>query len=104
MKTEALLQVIKGNWQLSGGHKGDRKDDRTAGKAAIADFATFVNAGITTFDTADIYGPSEGLIGEYIRSRPEGVEGLQILTKCCKFGGELQTVSQSSISQVVLRF
>ena len=92
-------QVIKGNWQLSGGHKGDRGDDRTAGKQAIADFKAFVDAGVTTFDTADIYGPSESLIGDYINSRG-GAEGLQLLTKACKFGSDMQNVSQDSISAV----
>ena len=44
--------VIKGCWQLSGGHKGDPADDRTSkDKGAVEDFETFVNAGITTFDT-----------------------------------------------------
>jgi aryl-alcohol dehydrogenase-like predicted oxidoreductase len=96
----ARVQVIKGNWQLSGGHRGDKVDDRTAGAAALQDFDAFVQAGITTFDTADIYGPSEGIIGDYIRSRPQGAEGLQILTKCCKFGNDMLTVSQDSVSQV----
>ena len=93
------VQVIKGNWQLSGGHKGDRADDRTAGASAVQDFDAFVQAGITTFDTADIYGPSEGLIGDYLRRRPRGAEGLQILTKCCKFGSDMTTISQQSVSQ-----
>ena len=69
------------------------------GKQAIADFKAFVDAGVTTFDTADIYGPSESLIGDYINSRG-GAEGLQLLTKACKFGSDMQNVSQDSISAV----
>lgn len=92
--------MIKGNWQLSGGHKGTSSDDRTAGSKAVADFEAFVQSGITTFDTADIYGPSEKLIGEYIRSRPEGKEGLQVLTKFCKFGNEQVSISQSAVTSV----
>jgi aryl-alcohol dehydrogenase-like predicted oxidoreductase len=57
-------QVIKGCWQLSGGHRGDAASDRTAGSEAEQDFGAFAAAGITTFDTADHYGPSEQLIGE----------------------------------------
>lgn len=30
-----ISQVIKGCWQLSGGHKGDRQTDRTAAAAAV---------------------------------------------------------------------
>ena len=32
--------------------RGDRDSDRTAGQAALQDFRPFVDAGITTFDTA----------------------------------------------------
>jgi aryl-alcohol dehydrogenase-like predicted oxidoreductase len=87
----------------SGGHRGERLSDRTTGSQAVSDFDAFVSAGVTTFDTADIYGPSESLIGEYISRRRSGREGLQILTKCCKFGSEQFTVSGKSISQGVQR-
>ena len=39
------VQVIKGCWQLSGGHHGDKGTDRTGGQAAVDDLQTFVNAG-----------------------------------------------------------
>lgn len=92
--------MIKGNWQLSGGHRGSSADDRTVGSKAVADFDAFVNAGVTTFDTADIYGPSEKLIGEYLRRRPEGKEGLQVLTKFCRFGNDQVTVNQKAVTSV----
>jgi len=69
--TIQVSRVVKGCWQLSGGHKGDRKTDRTAGSAAVNDFSRFVSSGVTTFDTADIYGPSERLIGEYLKTLSE---------------------------------
>lgn len=40
------LQVVKGCWQLSGGHKGDRASDRTGGSAAVEDFDKFFDAGV----------------------------------------------------------
>ena len=46
-----VSRIIKGCWQLSGGHEGDRATNRTKGQAAIDDFQPFVLAGITTFDT-----------------------------------------------------
>lgn len=49
-----ISRVIKGCWQLSGGHAGERASDHTNGKAAVGDFQAFVDAGVTTFDTADI--------------------------------------------------
>lgn len=61
-----IAQVIKGCWQLSGGHKGDSATDRTGGAAALEDFQTFFNAGITTWDAADHYGPAEDLIGRCV--------------------------------------
>ena len=64
-----ISRVVKGCWQLSGGHKGDRTSDRTTGREAESDFGAFVDVGVTTFDTADIYGPSEQIIGRVIKKR-----------------------------------
>ena len=37
--------------------RGDKDSDRTSGQAAVQDFQPFVDAGITTFDTAgDLQG------------------------------------------------
>ena len=55
-----ISRVIKGGWQLAGDHGAvDRK-------AAIADMEAFLDAGITTFDCADIYTGVEEMIGEFI--------------------------------------
>ena len=72
----------KGCWQLSGGHRGDPSSDRTSGAAAVDDFASFVNAGIDTFDTgpeACGYGPSELIIGEALKSGKISRDGESIL-------------------------
>ncbi len=55
-----ISRVIKGGWQLAGDHGAV---DRSA---AIADMEAFVDAGITTFDCADIYTGVEEMIGEFI--------------------------------------
>ena len=55
-----ISRVIKGGWQLAGDHG---VVDRTA---AIADMEAFVDAGITTFDCADIYTGVEEMIGSFI--------------------------------------
>lgn len=55
-----LPACAAGCWQLSGGHKGDKATDRTAGRDAIADFGAFRDAGITSFDMADHYGDDLG--------------------------------------------
>lgn len=55
-----ISRVIKGGWQLAGDHgEVDRR-------AAISDMEAFLDAGITTFDCADIYVGVEEMIGEFI--------------------------------------
>jgi diketogulonate reductase-like aldo/keto reductase len=90
-----ISRVIKGCWQLSGGHHGDRTTDRTSGKAAVEDFQQFVDVGITTFDTADIYGPSQQLIGEFLASSPSRSK-CQVLTKFCCFGQATREATKAS--------
>jgi aryl-alcohol dehydrogenase-like predicted oxidoreductase len=54
-----ISRVIRGGWQLAGGHGAV---DRAA---AVDDLAAFCEAGIVTFDCADIYTGVEELIGEF---------------------------------------
>jgi len=70
----AISRVIKGGWQLAGGHGAI-----DAG-AAVADMAAFVETGITTFDCADIYTGVEALIGRYLAARGHA-GGVQVHTK-----------------------
>jgi aryl-alcohol dehydrogenase-like predicted oxidoreductase len=84
-----ISRVVKGCWQLGGGHGGERASDRTAGSAAVADFAAFARQGVTTLDTADIYGASEGLVGKYLASSAEARAATQVLTKSCYFGAAM---------------
>ncbi len=53
-----ISRVIKGGWQLAGGHG---PVDRAR---AVGDMLAFVDAGIVTFDCADIYTGVEAMIGE----------------------------------------
>ncbi|MEY8799413.1 aldo/keto reductase [Leisingera sp. XS_AS12] len=55
-----MSRIIKGGWQLAGGHGEVRRQD------AIADMEAFLDAGITTFDCADIYTGVEEMIGHFI--------------------------------------
>jgi len=54
-----ISRVIRGGWQLSQGHGQVRSDD------AVGDMIAFADAGITTFDCADIYTGVEDMIGEF---------------------------------------
>ena len=69
-----IARIVKGGWQLAGGHGAV---DRAA---AIADMHAFVDAGVTTFDCADIYTGVESLIGDFVRDRGRASD-LQIHTK-----------------------
>ena len=50
----------------------------------MADFQKFVDAGITTFDTGPEecgYGPSERIIGEYLKQAGDKAKDVQVYTK-----------------------
>lgn len=68
-----ISRVIKGGWQLAGDHGAVDRG------SAIADMEAFVDAGITTFDCADIYTGVEEMIGEFIADlrRRRGAEVAQ---------------------------
>ena len=95
-------RVIKGCWQLGGGHRGDPGSDRTSGNEAQQDFAPFVAAGVTTFDTgpeACGYGPSELVIGEALKKGVIKRSDVQIFTKLCCVGREQQNMTNEFITQ-----
>lgn len=72
----SFAPVVNGCWQLAGGHGREVFD------GIMEKLAAHASAGFTTFDTADIYGPSEGILGEFQFSWAEqGNAPVQILTK-----------------------
>lgn len=81
-----ISPVIKGGWQLSGGHSLDRKieDD-----AAISDTLAFIEAGITTLDFGDIYTGVEELIGKAVSQLSKSRDRLRAI----KFSS-IQSTSQ----------
>ena len=70
-----ISRVLKGGWQLAGGH--GPIDHATA----LADMDRFVDAGITTFDCADIYTGVEALIGDWLKRRQRAGASVQVHTK-----------------------
>uniref|UniRef100_A0A7S3VHA1 NADP-dependent oxidoreductase domain-containing protein n=1 Tax=Chaetoceros debilis TaxID=122233 RepID=A0A7S3VHA1_9STRA len=70
-----VSRTIQGYWQLAGGHGKYKPDD------AISNMEAHYKAGITTLDTADIYGASEALVGRYMKTNPDAIP----LTKFCCF-------------------
>ena len=63
-----IPRIILGAWQLSEGHNVERpnKDD------VLDAFTKMADAGLTTFDCADIYTGVEELLGEFLRARRSG--------------------------------
>ena len=69
-----ICRVIRGGWQLAGGHGAV---DRAT---AIGDLVVFCDSGIFTFDCADIYTGVEDLIGEF-RASYANSHGAEALVK-----------------------
>lgn len=57
----SISRIIKGGWQLAGGHGSVNRTQ------AIRDMHSFFDAGITTFDCADIYTGVEEMIGDFLQ-------------------------------------
>jgi aryl-alcohol dehydrogenase-like predicted oxidoreductase len=57
----SICPLLNGMWQVSGGH------GKINPKQAVAQMFDYVDAGLTTWDLADHYGPAEDLIGEFRR-------------------------------------
>ena len=67
-----ICRLLNGLWQVSGAHGAiDRR-------AAIEDMFAYHDAGFTTWDLADHYGPAEDFIGEF-RRRMAADRGVQAL-------------------------
>jgi len=98
----SISRVIKGGWQLAGGHG-------PVGRAqALADMRCFVEAGITTFDCADIYTRVESLIGAFLADRPRDRRGgalseVQVHTKFVPDLAALATLSEHDVERAIDR-
>ena len=97
-----ISRVIKGGWQLAGDHGAvDRAE-------AVRDMEAFLDAGITTFDCADIYVGVEEMIGDFIgdlrRRRGAGVaERVKVHTKLVPDLGLLKRITPDQIEAIIDR-
>jgi aryl-alcohol dehydrogenase-like predicted oxidoreductase len=69
-----ISRVIRGGWQLSASHSQAVSDD------PIGDMVAFADAGITTFDCADIYTGVEEAIGQF-RTHYKNIRGADALAR-----------------------
>lgn len=75
-----ICRLLNGMWQVSGAH------GRIDPKKAISTMFEYLDAGFTTWDLADHYGPAEDFIGEFRRQLlatrgKEALSQLQAFTK-----------------------
>ncbi|MGH6916657.1 MAG: aldo/keto reductase [Geminicoccaceae bacterium] len=97
-----ISRIIKGGWQLAGDH-GEVEPGR-----AVADMSAFVDAGITTFDCADIYTGVETLIGAFLaRYRQErgadAAAAIKVHTKLVPDIDALPKVDRAYVEQIIDR-
>ena len=87
-----VSRTIQGYWQLAGGHGKYREAD------AVANMEAHFKAGITTLDTADIYGPSELIVGKFVSGQPKAIP----CTKFCCFRF-LDDINRAEVRQRIVK-
>jgi len=97
-----ISRIIRGGWQLAGGHGS------VEAAAAVADLVATAAAGITTFDCADIYTGVEELIGacRVEIARAHGAEALakiHVHTKCVPDLDKLATLKRADVRAIIER-
>jgi aryl-alcohol dehydrogenase-like predicted oxidoreductase len=92
-----ISRIIKGGWHLAGDHGVIDPDQ------AQRDMAAFVDAGITTFDCADIYTGVEQLIGSFRRAHPSHAKRVQVHTKFVPDLSDLQVVDRAYVETIIDR-
>ena len=95
-----ISRIMKGGWQLSAGHSEGNQ------KSAIEDMFAFVDAGITTFDCADIYTGVEELIGSFRKEyrTKRGMDApIQVFTKYVPDYDLLANLTKREVEKVIDR-
>lgn len=94
----SIARLLRGGWQLAGGH-GEIEQPR-----AIADMRAFLDAGVTTFDCADIYTGVEAMIGEFRATLPPSDRArLQVHTKFVPDWSDLPRVDFDYVERIIDR-
>jgi aryl-alcohol dehydrogenase-like predicted oxidoreductase len=93
----SISRLIKGGWHLGGDHGA------IDAAQARRDMASFVEAGITTFDCADIYTGVEELIGSFRHAYPQLAARTQVHTKLVPDLSELASVDRRYVERIIDR-
>lgn len=94
-----ICRILNGMWQVSGAH-GRINPDR-----AIASMFDYIDAGFTTWDLADHYGPAEDFIGTFRQQlrQQRGDEALNDLQAFTKWVPRPVSMTRSFVEQNVDR-
>jgi aryl-alcohol dehydrogenase-like predicted oxidoreductase len=92
-----ISRIIKGGWHLAGDHGAIDPHQ------AVKDMALFVDAGITTFDCADIYTGVEELIGKFRHAYPTLAPRVQVHTKFVPDLSDLHSVDSQYVERIIDR-
>lgn len=96
----SISRIIKGGWQLSTGHS------QAGGSDPVEDMFAFADAGVTTFDCADIYTGVEELIGKFLAERKKrngSHDDIQVLTKFVPDYDALPTLNKQYVERIIDR-
>ncbi|MGB3563841.1 MAG: aldo/keto reductase [Thermoanaerobaculia bacterium] len=98
----SIARLINGLWQLATDHQRQAVDR----KAAVRDLSRLVEAGLTTFDCADIYLGVEELLGELLQAyRVAGgrLADIQIHTKFVPDRSQLAAITRQDVERSIDR-
>jgi aryl-alcohol dehydrogenase-like predicted oxidoreductase len=95
----ATYRLINGMWQVAGGH------GYIDHELAIADMMKYHEAGFTTWDLADIYGPAEDFIGQFRRKllSIKGEEELDKIRALTKWVPQPGRITRSIVNESIER-
>ena len=92
-----ICRIVNGMWQVAGGH------GQIDHELAMADMLRYHDAGFTTWDLADIYGPAEDFIGDFRRrlSKAKGKEELDKIQSFTKWVPQPSRITRSMVNSSI---
>lgn len=98
----SISRILKGGWQLSGDH------GEVDHAGALEDMVRYYEAGVTTFDCADIYTGVEEMIGEFrthyrAKHGAASLDRLRVHTKFVPDLSSLPTINRRMVEQTIDR-
>ena len=94
-----ICRIVNGMWQVAGGH------GYIDHELAIEDMMKYHEAGFTTWDLADIYGPAEDFIGQFRRrlSEVKGKTELDKIQALTKWVPQPRSITRSVVKENIER-